>query len=182
MNVIVKVLKLFPKIEDTGVVGISGYIIREEKWALREIPGNMQVSVIERLLELAAEYNVKERSPDAFTLSEVEAPGLRVVLGDGGRFESSTVLTPKPSYLRRMVFVKCDDVSNCKAVYEFKPRSQLIVYEGSISVSNLDYDLIVLECDDHARVLFPHELSQPRVKHVVKKARKKRKRKPSSKN
>ncbi|MEM4661221.1 MAG: hypothetical protein QXQ73_00870, partial [Desulfurococcaceae archaeon] len=89
MNVIVKVLKLFPKIEDNGVVGISGYIIREEKWALREIPANMQVDVIDRLLEVAAEYNVKERSPDAFTLSEVEAPGLRVVLGDGGRFESS---------------------------------------------------------------------------------------------
>ncbi|MEM1816508.1 MAG: hypothetical protein QW432_03900, partial [Desulfurococcaceae archaeon] len=67
MNVIVKVLKLFPKIEDNGVVGISGYIIREEKWALREIPGNMQVDVIDRLLEVAAEYNVKERSPDAFT-------------------------------------------------------------------------------------------------------------------
>lgn len=182
MNVVVKVLKLSPKIEDNGVVSISGYNVREEKWVLREIPSSTQVNVIDRLLEVAAEYNVKERSPDVFTLSEVEAPGLRVVLGDGGRMNSSTVLTPKPSYLRKMTFVKCSDANDCKAVYEFKPGSQLIVYEGSINTGNINYDFIVLECDDHVRVLFPHELSQPKVKQVTKKARKKRKRKPASKN
>lgn len=182
MNVAVKVLKLSPKIEDDGVVSISGYNVREEKWILREIPSNTQVNVIDKLLEVAAEYSVKERSPDTLTLSEVETPGLRVVLGDGGQFNPSTVLTPKPSYLRKMIFVKCNDTSNCNIVYEFKPTSQLIVYEGSINTGNIDYDFIVLECDDHVRVLFPHELSQPRVKQMTKRARKKRKRKSSSRN
>lgn len=179
MNVIVKVLKLSPKMESNHMVGISGYNVREEKWILREIPSNVQVNLIDKLLEVAAEYSVKERNPDTLTLLEIETPGRRVVLVDGGRFSSSTVLTPRPSYLRKATFVKCNDANNCKAVYEFKPCSQLIVYEGSINAGNMDYDFIVFECDDYVRVLFPHELFQPKVKH---KARKKRKRKTPSKN
>lgn len=178
MKAIVKVLKLAPVNEKDDTVSISGYIVNEEKWEFRELSSDAQHALIDRLLEMAAEYVIKERSLHMFTLSEAETPGLRVMLGDGELPETSTVLTPKPSYLRRVLFVKCEETSNCKVVHVFRPSSQLIVYEGSMSIdSSLDYDFVILDCDDHIRVIFPYELSQSRVRQTTRKASKKRKKK-----
>lgn len=178
MKAIVKVIKLAPVNEKDNTVSISGYVVNEEKWEFRELSNDAQRALIDRLLETAAEYIVKERNFNTFTLSEVETPGLRVMLGDGELGEASTILIPKPSYLRRVLFVKCEETSNCKVVHIFRPSSQLIVYEGSISInSDMNYDFVILDCDDHIRVIFPHELSQPRVRQVTRKAGKKRKKK-----
>lgn len=175
LRIATKVLKLATRSEKDGPVLVSGYYVNEEKWETREIPGDIKEDGITKLLEVAAEYTVKERDSSEFLLVEVEAPGLRVVLGESGQLAASTVITPKPSYLRRMLFVKCVDSSNCKVVHEFKPSSQLMVYEGSIEVKDIDYDFIVVECGDHVRIVFPHELMQPRVKQKTPKSKRKRK-------
>jgi len=186
LKIVAKVLKLQQKEDGDSNVTVSGYYVEEEKWDMRELAEeNLDKDVITKLLEVAAEYMVKERASNEFLLTEVETTGLRVMLGEGGRFESSTVLIPKPSYLRRILFAKCQGENNCTVVYEFKPSSQIILYEGTLAVKNIDFDLAILECGDHVRVLFPHELVQPRTKLREKsvrkrKTRRKRKKKKSS--
>lgn len=182
MEAMIKVLKLIPVEVGDGIVTMSGYRVHEEKWDFRIIPNTNKPNIVaDKLLEIAAEYVVKERAPGVFTLSEAEIPGSRIVLGEGLNTKSLTVLVPKPSYLRRVLFIKCNEGSGCQPIYVYRPTSQLLVYEGYIIVNNSDlkYDFIVLECDDYIRVLLPHELNLPRTKdkalrkHVKKRRKKK---------
>lgn len=178
VKVVVKSMKLMDKLESDQRISIRGYSIVEEKWEIRDIE-NTQISrqdLIKKLIEIAAEYNIKERGLNYFLLTEVESPGLRVLLGDDKGSDRPMYITLKPSYLRRISFVKCIDINQCNVVYEFKPSSQTIVYDGYIDRDNVEFDFAVIECDDHVRILFPHELISPRLKQrsVEKKKRRRR--------
>jgi len=179
MQIILKVELLEPVSESDSSVRLGALRINKELWNPIEA-GSAKVTV-ESLLEIAAENIVKHRSTDRLVLASVEAPGLRVVLGENLLKGSFTVLSPKPSYLRRVLFIKCKN-GKCEIVHEFRPKSQLLVYEGSIElIRNIDYDLVIFECEDYRRVLLPHELLLPAVKSEVKKTRKSRRKKKKSK-
>lgn len=182
LKIAAKILRLRRKEDKDDAVELSGYYVEEEKWDVKELSEeNFDKDTITKLLEIAAEYLVMDRSSGAFVLTEVETTGLRVTLGEGGQFEASTILVPKPSYLRRILFAKCHSTNNCTIVHEFRPSSQIIVYEGTLMTKNLDFDLAIIECGDHVRIIFPHELIQPKVKLQEKPARRKTRRKRKKK-
>ncbi len=182
MRIATKLLKLKPVEERVGGIALTGYRVVEEKWELREVedlkPGE---SVINKLLEIAGEYLVRERSADTFNVLEVETLGQRVVIGEGEALKGSTVISPKPQYLRRVLLVKCFEPTNCKVVYEFRPSSQLLVYEGDLLIHGIDYDFIVVECSEYTRLLFPHELALSKAKVKIGERRKTRSRRGSRK-
>ena len=176
LQVAVKVLKLKPLVVGDNYVELSAYIVDSEKWELREetVEGT---KTIDKLLEVASEYLVKERPMETgMVLVETESPGLRVVLGEERQVSATTIMFPKPTYLRKIVLYKCKD-SKCNVIHTFKPEGQLVVYDGSIRVKTPDFSFLVIECEDLSRVVFPHELSLPLVKTEaeVKKHRKRRK-------
>jgi hypothetical protein len=180
MRVISKIELLEQVTESDTTVRLEALRVDREMWNPIEVEGGR--ATLEDLVEIAAENIVKYRAGDKVLLVSVEAPGLRVILGDNSLKKTSTVLSPKPSYLRRVLFVKCREGGNCGVIYEFRPSSQLVVYEGSIELlKNIDYDFIVLECDDYKRILLTHELSMSVVKSEVKKTRKKRRKRVVSK-
>ena len=179
MQIILKVELLEPVLESDSNVRLGALRINKELW--NPIEADSAKVAVDSLLEIAAENIVKHRSADKLVLVSVEAPGLRVVLGENLLRGSSTVLSPKPSYLRRVLFVKYKN-GKCEVVHEFRPKSQLLVYEGSIElIQNIDYDFIIFECEDYKRVLLPHELLLSVVKSEVRKAKKTRRKKKRSK-
>jgi hypothetical protein len=173
LQVAVKLLKLKPVTLSDGTITLTAYEVDEEKWDLRDV-GKKQGALIDTLLEIASEYIIKERQPGRFTLAEVEAPGLRVILGDGEAGAGSTIIVQKPSFLRKIILVKCAEAS-CKSLHEFKPTSQVIVYDGSISVTRYDFDFLIVECEDSVRAVMPSELALPSVKSSTAKKQKKKK-------
>lgn len=70
------------------------------------------------------------------------------MIGEGETLKGSTATSPKPQYLGRVLLVKCVEPSNCKVVYEFRPSSQLLIYEGDLLIQGIDYDFIVVECSE----------------------------------
>jgi hypothetical protein len=176
LRIVAKVLKLKRVEEESDRVSLSGFRVESEKWDMREVLGKVEGDVVSKLLEVAGEYLVKEKSSDSFVLTEVETLGQKVVIGEGGDLGASTVLIPKPQYLRRVLFVKCNEPSSCRTIYEFKPSSQLIVYEGELVPRSLDYDLAIVECSEHTRIVFPQELVLPKPR-IVEKARRRKSRK-----
>lgn len=171
-----RVLKLSTKLQEDPAVTITGYHVDEEKWEALEVPnGVAKAEIIDKLIEIAAERVIKERASGAFILAEVETPGLRVVLGDGGQDSGLAVISPKPSYLRRILLVKCREAERCEAIHEFKPSSQMIIYDGVLEVRDRGYDFAIIEGEDDTRVVFPHELVQPKVRER-RQRKKKRKR------
>lgn len=179
LKIVAKVLKLKQKKESDQALTISGYYVEEEKWNMHDVEVDPS-SIVNKLLEVAAEYTTRERKEDTFTLTEVETTGMRVAIGESTNISSSTIIVPKPTYLRRIVFYKCNEHGNCSPVYEYRPKSQLIVYEGDLGVSGIDYDFAVVECSDITRVIFPHELIQSRVKSTEDGKKRKRRRKTRS--
>jgi len=173
MQIISKIEMLDHVAESNGIIRLEALRVGREIWNPIEA-GNVKIT-IDDLVEIAAENLVKYRDSEKTLLVTVETPGLRVIHGGNPVKKASTVLSPKPSYLRRILFIKCRDSVNCDVIYEFKPKIQLVVYEGSIELlKNIDYDFIILECEDYKRVLFPYELSIPAIKDQAKKPRKKR--------
>ncbi|MEM4718176.1 MAG: hypothetical protein QXE81_05400 [Desulfurococcaceae archaeon] len=173
MRIIAKVLKLRQKSEENSLISVTGYYVEEENWNTHEI-GEEVTSIINKLLEVAAEYTTKEREESIMVLTEVETTGMRVIIGESNGIEASTVLVPKPSYLRRILFYKCDQHGTCKTIHEFRPGSQIILYEGSLNTAKIDFDFAILECGEFTRVLFPHELVQPKAKTRETRRRKRR--------
>jgi hypothetical protein len=180
MRVISKIELLEQTAEGNSDIRLEALRVDKELWS--PIEAMSSKVTVEDLLETAAENIVKYRVSEKVLLVSVETPGLRVILGDNSLKKTSTILSPKPSYLRRVLFVKCRDGGNCGVIYEFRPSRQLVVYEGAIELlKSIDYDFIILECDDYKRILFPHELSMPAVKSEVKKTKRRRRRHVKSK-
>jgi hypothetical protein len=160
--------------ESDSHVRIGALRIDKELWNICEV--NATRITIDELVEVAAENIIKHRTSGKVLLVTAEIPGLRVILGENALKNVSTIISPKPSYLRKLLFVKCKGSEKCIVVYEFKPRSQVLVYEGAIELlKNIDYDFIILECEDYKRVILRHELTLPVIKNNVKTGRRKRK-------
>ncbi|MFZ8783315.1 MAG: hypothetical protein ACO2OR_04960 [Desulfurococcaceae archaeon] len=175
MKVISRIELLEPVLESSGSIRVKVLRVAKELWSPLEA-GSAKIT-IDNLVEVAAENVVKHRSPEKLVLASVEAPGLKVILGENLLKGALTVLSPKPSYLKRILFVKCESSEKCSIVYEFRPSSQVLVYEGLIEVSqSINYDFIILECEDYKRIMLPHELMLPPVKSEVEKTKKARRR------
>ncbi len=160
--------------ESDSCVRVGALRIVEELWSIHEV--NAARITINELVEVGAENIIKYRTSGKVLLVTAEIPGLRVVLGENTLKNTSTIISPKPSYLRRLLFVKCRGSVKCEVVYEFKPRSQVLVYEGSIELlKSIDYDFIILECEDYRRVILRHELTLPVIKNAIKTNRRKKK-------
>jgi len=180
LKIATKILKLKQVEEKDNYVSITGFRVEDEKWDVKEVSSEeSREKVINKLLEVAGEYMVHEKTSDSLVLIEVETLGQKVVIGEGGDLNASTVLIPKPQYLRRILFVKCTEPTNCRVVYEYKPSSQFIVYEGNLSINNIDYDFIVLEGNEYTRIIYPHELLLPKPKPKIEEKKKKKRRKKS---
>lgn len=183
LKIATKILKLKQVEEKDDNVSITGFRVEDEKWDIKEVDSEeSREKVINKLLEVAGEYMVHEKTSDSLVLIEVETLGQKVIIGEGGDLNASTVLIPKPQYLRRILFIKCTEPTNCRVVYEYKPSSQFIVYEGNLSINNIDYDFIVLEGNEYTRIIYPHELLLPKPKPKIEEKKKKKRRKKSKKS
>ncbi len=183
LKIATKILKLKQVEEKDDNVSITGFRVEDEKWDIKEVDSEeSREKVINKLLEVAGEYMVHEKTSDSPVLIEVETLGQKVIIGEGGDLNASTVLIPKPQYLRRILFIKCTEPTNCRVVYEYKPSSQFIVYEGNLSINNIDYDFIVLEGNEYTRIIYPHELLLPKPKPKIEEKKKKKRRKKSKKS
>lgn len=183
LKIATKILKLKQVEEKDDNVSITGFRVEDEKWDIKEVDSEeSREKVINKLLEVAGEYMVHEKTSDSLVLIEVETLGQKVIIGEGGDLNASTVLIPKPQYLRRILFIKCTEPTNCRVVYEYKPSSQFIVYEGNLSINNIDYDFIVLEGNEYTRIIYPHELLLPKPKPKIEEKKKKKMRKKSKKS
>lgn len=175
MQVAVKLIKLIPvKIEDNAL-SLSAYRVSEERWELHDVSGEGRG--VDSLLEVASEYLVRERSNEALVLVEVEGLGLKVLIGETLLSRGGTIISQKPSYLRRILVFKCDQTGKCSPKYEFSPKTQVVVYDGELVVKDLDFDFLVLECEDAQRIILPHELVLPHVRIETGKKRRGRRRK-----
>lgn len=179
MQIAVKLIKLTPdKLEDDVLI-ISAYKVSEERWELREV--NKEGRGVDSLLEVASEYIVKERSSESLLLVEVEGLGLKVLIGETLLTRGGTIISQKPSYLRRVLLFKCNGTGRCSPKHEFSPRTQVIVYDGELVVKDTDFDFLVVECEDTSRIVLPHELVLPQVRvETSKKKRSKRRKKRKS--
>ncbi|WP_440059630.1 hypothetical protein ACSU1N_00275 [Thermogladius sp. 4427co] len=169
MKAILKLIDFKPRVSSDGVISVLLYEL-SESWREAEVDNN-----IDSLIALAGN-TLSTNPPEAnsYRFVEVEAPGSKVVIGEGGVEGVETVLIPVPGYLRSIKFIKVSG-ENPVVVHEFKPDSTSIVYDSTLSFNKqLDYDLILVETSELSRIIFPHELLLERVRVGEKKARKKR--------
>ena len=177
MRAVLKIVDLSPYVENDGVVTALLYK-QEEKWGEVEVGEGL-----ESLLSVAGN-TISSNPPQLNVLRfvEVEAPGMKVTIGEGSVEGVETVISPIPAYLRSIKFVKVEG-ENPVVVHEFKPGNPSIVYDSSIAFGKkLEYDLILVETSEGVRIVFPHELLLEKVKTETKKRRKRRKARRSKKS
>jgi hypothetical protein len=170
MRAVSKRIDLTPFVENDGVLSAILYK-PEESWSEVEVEGD-----VNSMLSTAG--NILSSNPPAegrLRFVEVEAPGLKVVIGEGVANGVETILSPYPSFLRSIKLVKVEGETP-RVVHEFKPGQPSIVYDSALILwKKLEYDLILVETSEGTRILFPHELLLERVKAETKGRRRRRK-------
>lgn len=174
-KLIVKKTKLIPRDFEENGVKLRVYEASEEKWDTVELKLRDPSELMNRMIEVAGNEIVMEHPSGEYVYVTVESPGLSVTIGEGEVQEALTLLSPKPSSLRRLKLLKMDESGNLRVVREIRPPGEVLVYDGYLWVpQDISYDLVLVETVDDVRVLFPHELVLPQIKIGEAKKRKRR--------
>lgn len=145
----------------------------EKSWEKHRIRSSK--NILDRMMAMANNMVIMNLQDNAYVFSEVEAPGLRTIVGEGMVEGVETVLSPKPSLLLSVEFGKKVD-DHVEIIHKIKPEPNTWVYEGSIINKNIDYDLIILKTIDGPRIVLSDELHIPQRKSSREKKTKKKKR------
>lgn len=166
-----KVVDLVPMSVDDGSARALLFTPEEKAWDEVEAEPSL-----EKLMAVAANTLAHDPPPGgAFRFVEVEAPGLRFVLGEGAVSGTETVLSPLPTHVKSIKFVKMEGEKPV-IVHELKPSGLAIAFEGGLALKGGgEFDLVIVEGAELTRLLFPHELLLERIKAGEKKARRRRK-------
>lgn len=164
-KLMVKKMRLIPRDFEEGGVKLRVYDASEERWEALELKLRDSSELMNRMIEVAGNEVVMEHPSGEYVYVTVEAPGLSVTIGEGEVQEALTLISPRPSSLRRVKLMKADESGNLRAVKEIKPPGEVLVYDGYLWIpQDVSYDLVLVETVDDVRVLFPHELILPQIK------------------
>lgn len=145
----------------------------EKSWEKHRIRSSK--NILDRMMAMANNMVIMNLQDNAYVFSEVEAPGLRTVVGEGEVKGVETVLSPKPSIILSIEFGKRVD-DHVEIIHKIRPEPNTWVYESKIINKNIDYDLIILNTIDGPRIILHEETLIPQRKSGEKKTKKKRKR------
>lgn len=164
-KLIVKKMRLVSRDFEEEGVKLRVYDASEERWEALELKLRDSSELMNRMIEVAGNEIVREHPSGEYVYVTVEAPGLSVTIGEGEVQEALTLISPRPSSLRRVKLLKADGSGSLRVVKEIKPPGEVLVYDGYLWVpQDISYDLVLVETVDDARVLFPHELILPQIK------------------
>ena len=155
-------------------VEILGLDEEELSWEKHTIRSTR--NIIDRMLAMANNVVLMNYRDNVYVFAEVEAPGLRAVVGEGSIPGVETTLSPRPIEVTEILFAKKKN-EEIEIVHKIVPEHDTWIYEGSVNSIDLDYDLIILKSVDMTRVLLREELHLPLRKSIEKKRKTRRKRK-----
>ncbi len=160
------------------ILGLDEEEISWEKHTIRSTK-----NIMDRMLAMANNVVLMNYRDNVYVFAEVEAPGLRAVVGEGSVPGIETTLSPRPIEVTEILFAKKKN-DEVEIVHKIVPEHDTWIYEGSVNAIDLDYDMIILKSVDMTRVVLKEELHLPLRKSVEKKtkSRKKRKRKKTEKS
>jgi len=135
-------------------------------------------NIMDRMLAMANNVVLMNYRDNVYVFAEVEAPGLRAVIGEGSVPGIETILSPRPIEVTEILFAKKKN-DEVEIIHKIVPEHDTWIYEGSVNVTDLDFDIIILKSVNMTRVVLKEELHLPLRKSVEKKtkSRKRRKRK-----
>ncbi len=145
---------------------------REEEWT--EEKKKRSKHLLDRLLAHANNIVIMNPVEEGYIFAEVEAPGLKAFVGEGGFKEAETILLPKPQPIKSIKIYKLEDDKLVK-IHEYTPPSDLWGYETKIYIDpSIEYDLIIVETQEEPRPIFPNELHIPTRKTISKETKRKK--------
>ncbi|ADI31416.1 hypothetical protein Shell_0278 [Staphylothermus hellenicus DSM 12710] len=154
-------------------VEVTVFSEEEKSWEKHRIRSSK--NILDRMMAMANNMVIMNLQDNAYVFSEVEAPGLRAIVGEGMVEGVETILSPKPSLLLSIEFGKKTN-DHGEIIHKIKPEPNTWIYEGSIINKNIDYDLVILKTADGPRIILPDELYIPQRKSSGGKKTKKKKR------
>jgi len=174
LEVLVKTKIYKPKKIADDKVEILGLDEEELSWEKHTIRSTR--NIMDRMLAMANNVVLMNYRDNVYVFAEVEAPGLRAVVGEGSIPGVETTLSPRPIEVTEILFAKKKN-EEIEIVHKIVPEHDTWIYEGSVNSIDLDYDLIILKSVDMTRVLLREELHLPLRKSIEKKRKTRRKRK-----
>ncbi len=159
-------------------VEILGLDEEELSWEKHTIRSTR--NIMDRMLAMANNVVLMNYRDNVYVFAEVEAPGLRAVVGEGSVPGVETTLSPRPVEVTEILFAKKKN-EEVEIVHKIVPEHDTWIYEGSVNTIDLDYDLIILKSVDMTRVVLKEELHLPLRKSVEKKRKTRRRRKRKKK-
>ncbi len=174
MEVLVRTKIYKPKKIADDKVEILGLDEEELSWEKHTIRSTK--NIMDRMLAMANNVVVMNYRDNVYVFAEVEAPGLRAVVGEGSVPCIETTLSPRPIEVTEILFAKKKN-DEVEIVHKIVPEHDTWIYEGSVNAIDLDYDMIILKSVDMTRVVLKEELHLPLRKSVEKKTKSKKKRK-----
>ncbi len=163
-----------PKKIGDDKVEILGLDEEELSWEKHTIRSTK--NIMDRMLAMANNVVLMNYRDNVYVFAEVEAPGLRAVVGEGSIPGVETTLSPRPIEVTEILFAKKKN-EEVEIVHKIVPEHDTWIYEGSVNSIDLDYDIIILKSVNMTRVLLREELHLPLRKKGEKKRKTKRRRK-----
>ena len=139
--------------------------------------------LIDRMLVLAHNNVIRHMSSvggeNKYIFSEVEAPGLRAIVGDGQIKDTETLLFLKPEPITRIVVLKKNkETDMLEKILELNISKELWCYETKLEfLKNMEWDAILVESPERKRIILREETKLPLREKIVQESIKPKSRK-----
>ena len=129
--------------------------------------------LIDRMLVLAHNNVVRHLSSvgadNKYVFSEVEAPGLRAIVGEGQIKDAETLLFLKPEPVTRVVVLRRNkETGMLEKITEINVSKELWGYETKIELpEDMEWDALLVESPERKRLILKEEIKLPLREKIV---------------
>lgn len=187
-GVFVKIAKLSPIIYKNNSVELTLFKFEDINWGEKELKGSLSIDrIYAETQNVLTRFMQTNKVNNEYVLVEIEAVGLKASRCEGSVTNASKLLYPIPQPIRRIVFYKKNGEELSK-IHEVNFPSGYWVYDGYLSTSNFDWDVMLIETSSGRRIISRRELlesskvvTEGKTKKKKTRTRKSRKRKTKKK-
>jgi len=159
---VVKSGVLIPELVKDDRVRLIMYRVSREEWWQSDL--RARTNILDQLL--ASAQNTlslmlqNQEISEGYVFAEVATTGLRAFRGEGKLDRSMAYLSLMPQPVKRIIFMKKKE-KKLEKVYELVLNGEYWVYDTVVETQDLNYDAVLVETVEDARIVLREELEQP---------------------
>ncbi len=176
VKVLAKTVYYEPRKIGNDTVRITLFERIEAEWSEHNL--RKHEKLIDRMLVLAHNNVIRHMSSvggeNKYIFSEVEAPGLRAIVGEGQIKDTETLLFLKPEPITRIVVLKKNKETNIlEKILELNISKELWCYETKLEfLKNMEWDAILVESPERKRIILREEAKLPLREKIIEESMK----------